>query len=402
MGKPITQRRPEETWDDPLVSELRPIIREAIERVIGDELSRALGAQRYARVAERLGYRNGSQVRELGTPMGPMTIEVPRARVRSRNGNEIEWRSTKLPKHSRRLRGIDRAVLSIYLSGTNQRRIQGALRPLLKGLPLSKSSVSRLVSRLQAEREAWLSRDLSDEKVAIAYLDGFVVKVRRDGRVVRNPILVVIGVREGGEKILLALHMVGGESDDAWRQVLEDLKRRGLEAPVLAVIDGSLGLRSAIESVWPGSDIQRCVVHKLRNLLTHAPRHAHDSVREDFHAIVYAKDGGQAKNAYERFLSRWKKRCEAVARSLEEGGADLLTFFRYPESMWKCLRTTNIIERIHGEMRRRVKTQAALPNEEAVLNVVYGLFVAGVVRLRRVDGWQKISEVRRSRDRVAA
>ncbi len=183
-----------------------------------DELTRALGARWYSRVAERAGYRNGSGARDLGTPMGRCTVEVPRARLSREDGREAEWRSAKLPRYSRRLREIERAVLSIYLSGTNQRRIQTAVRPLLKGLPLSKSSVSRLVSRLQAEREAWMERDLHEEKILVAYLDGFVVKVRRDGRVARNPVLVVIGVREGGEKILLALRMVGDESTDAPRQ----------------------------------------------------------------------------------------------------------------------------------------------------------------------------------------
>lgn len=384
------------------MAEIRPAIREAIERTIEEELTRALGAPRYSRVAERAGYRNGSEARELSTPMGPFTIDVPRARVHGEDGREVEWRSARLPRYGRRLRGIDKAVLSIYLSGTNQRRIQSALRPLVKGLPLSKSAVSRLVGRLQAEREAWMERDLHEEKILTAYLDGFVVKVRRDGRVVGNPVLVVIGVREGGEKILLALRMVGDESTDAWRQILEDLARRGLAAPVLAVVDGSPGLRAALEKVWPSAEVQRCVVHKLRNLLAHAPHHAKESVREDFHRIIYAKGLAEAQLAYDRFLTRWKKRCAAVARSLEEGGAELLTFFRFPEEMWKCLRTTNVIERVHGEMRRRVKTQAALPGEDAVLNLVYGLFVAGVIRLRRLDGWRKIGEVMSAKKSEAA
>jgi len=403
VRKPTTkQLQPEETWDDPLVAELRPIIREAIGKALEDELTRTLGAPRYARVAERLGYRNGSEVRELGTPMGRFSIEVPRARVRGEDGLETEWRSGRLPRYGRRMRGVDKSILSIYLSGTNQRRIRGALRPLLKGLPLSKSSVSRLVTRLQAEREAWMERNLREEKVAVAYLDGFVVKVRRDGRVVRNPILIAIGVRDSGEKILMTMRMAGGENSQAWAQILEDLKKRGLDAPVLAVIDGSLGLRAAVDTVWPEADVQRCVVHKLRNLLACAPHHAKESVREDFHAIVYAKNGVAAQQAYDRFLSRWRKRCEAVARSLEEGGKDLLTFYQFPQEMWKSLRTTNVIERIHGEMRRRVKTQAALPNEEAVLNLVYGLFVAGVVRLRRLDGWQKLGEARAKVGKAAA
>jgi putative transposase len=378
------------TWDDPLVEALRPELRDVIKRVLAVELASALGAKRYERVAERLGYRHGSEERVLGTPMGPVSVPVPRARLVGSEGEETEWRSEKLPRHARRLRGIDRAVISIYLSGTNQRRIQGALRPLLKGLPLSKSSVSRLAARLRGEREAWLSRDLSEEKMVFTYLDGFGVNVRRDGRVVRNPVLLVIGVRETGEKVLLGMKLAGGESAAAWRLLLEDLTRRGLEPPVLAIIDGGSGLRSAVEAVWPEAAVQRCVVHKLRNLLAHAPRHAQESVREDYHRIVYATTEGKGRAAYERFVTRWGKRCAAVAASLQEGGEELLTFYRFPSEQWKSLRTTNLIERINEELRRRIKTQAAWAQEEALLSLLYGLFAGGFLRLRRIHGYRKL------------
>jgi transposase-like protein len=181
------------------------------------------------------------------------------------------------------MKSIDQTVLAIYLSGTNQRRVKAALRPLLKGLPLSKSSVSRLVARLREARETWMRRDLSEEPMAYVYLDGFGVNLRRDGRVVRNPVLVAIGVRETGEKVLLSLRIAGGETTAAWRSFVEDLSARGLKPPVLAMIDGSAGLRAALLSLWPETLVQRCAVHKLRNLLAHAPRHAQEAVKEDFH-----------------------------------------------------------------------------------------------------------------------
>ena len=127
MRKPITkQGQPEETWDDPLVAEIRPVVREAIEKVLKEELGQALGASWYARNEDRVGYRNGAMTRELGTPMGRVTVDVPRARLIEEDGRETEWRSTKLRRHARRMRGIDLAVLSIYLSGTNQRRVKVA------------------------------------------------------------------------------------------------------------------------------------------------------------------------------------------------------------------------------------------------------------------------------------
>lgn len=383
----------EHIWDDPLVGAIRAEVGEAIEAALKDELSRAIGAERYNRVAARLGYRHGSVRRELGTPMGSMAVQVPRARVRGAEGGEMEWRSGKLPKYARRLRGIDRAVLSIYLSGTNQRRVAVALRPLLKGLPLSKSSVSRLAARLRDEREAWMSRELSQENIAYVFMDGFGVSVRRDGRVVRNPVLMAVGVRDSGEKVLLSLRMAGGETTTAWKALVEDLSRRGLSSPVLCIIDGSAALRAAIAQVWPDSRVQRCVVHKLQNVLAHAPRHAHEMVREDFHKILYAPSLGVARQAYQRFLARWSKRCAAVAASLEEGGEELLTFYGFPKEQWKSLRSTNVIERVNGELRRRIKTQGAWANEEGVLSLLYGLFASGLIRLRKLDGWSSIASV---------
>lgn len=403
VKKPTTKAAPtHEVWDDPLLAEIRPAVREAIEKALEQELIRALGAEWYDRAEHRVGHRNGTVVRAIGTPMGSTDVEVPRARVFGPDGKESEWRSAKLPRHARRLKAIDQVVVSLYLSGTNQRRMKGALRPLLKGLPLSKSAVSRLVARLREAREVWMSRDLSEEKVVYVYLDGFGVNVRRDGRVVRNPVLMAIGVKETGEKVLLSLRLAGGESTAAWKAFMEDLVSRGLKAPLLAIVDGSPGLRGAVQALWPEALIQRCTVHKLRNLLAHGPRHAHEAVKEDFHRIVYASSPSEAVRAYDRFLRRWRQRCPAVAESLEEAGAELLTFTRFPQEQWKSLRTTNIIERVNGEFRRRVKTQAALPNDEAVLSVLYGLVATGMVAFRRIPGWRTIPAARRAITSAAA
>jgi transposase-like protein len=184
--------------------------------------------------------------------------------------------------------------------------------------------------------------------------------------------------------------------------MVEDLAGRGVLSPALCVIDGSAGLRAAIAAVWPKAAVQRCAVHKLWNLLAHAPQHAHEMVKEDFHRIVYAETASAVETAYERFLSRWSKRCPAVAESLKEAGSELLTFTSFPRAMWKSLRTTNIIERLNEEFRRRVKTQAAHASEEAVLNVMFGLFVSGMVRMRKIEGWQTLEAAVKERGRQAA
>lgn len=167
--------------------------------------------------------------------------------------------------------------------------------------------------------------------------------------------------------MLLGLWSKGSESTESWKDVLEDLVRRGLRRPLLAILDGCGGLRAAVELVWTGLEVQRCLVHKLRNLLRHAPKHAHDEVRDDFHKIMDAKTEKEGREAYEAFLAKWKRQCASVAKSLEEAGEELLTFLRYPKSQWKSLRTTNVIERLNEEFRRWVKTQSSLPNESAIL-----------------------------------
>jgi putative transposase len=190
--------------------------------------------------------------------------------------------------------------------------------------------------------------------------------------------------------VLLAMRITTAESNQGWRSLLEDLSQRGLVAPQLCIIDGNPGLRAAITALWPTTAIQRCVVHKLRNLLAHAPHHSHAAVKADFHQLVYATARPDAERAYTRMHRRWLTRCAAVAASLAEGGPELLTFYRFPVAQWKSLRSTNVIERLHEELRRRIKSQATWSTEHGVLNLLHGLFAAGIIRLRRIDGFTTI------------
>ena len=205
------------------------------------------------------------------------------------------------------------------------------------------------------------------------------------------PVLGVVGVRSDGHKHLLALDLCGGESFPAWKGCLDDLVARGLRPPVLAIIDGNAGLRRAVGLVWPKAAVQRCCVHKLRNLERKAPKHALAEIRDDFHRIVYAANADTARTAYAAFERTWNKRCPGVVTSLREGGDELLTFFRFPKTQWKTLRTTNTIERLHEEFRRRVKTQGSLPSEDAAVVLLFSLVASGQIRLRKIDGWRKIA-----------
>jgi putative transposase len=296
-----------------------------------------------------------------------------------------------VPAYARRMRQVNEAVLQAYLCGANTRRIRGALKPLLQGRALSKSAISRVVQGLRAQLEAWRARPLADLDLGALYLDGFHLRVRLGGRVSSVPVLAVLGVQRSGQKVLVHLSLRGSESTDAWAAVCEDLATRGVRAPQLCVLDGGKGLRAAVERTWPAAAIQRCTVHKLRNLLTHAPRRLHDELRDDYHAIVFAEDGATARRAYLAFVKKWTKGCQGAVASLEEAGAELLTFFRYPRSQWKSWRTTNSIERLHQEFRRRVKTQGSFPTADAALTLLYGLVASGQIVFRKLEGWQDMA-----------
>jgi len=297
---------------------------------------------------------------------------------------------------------VNEAVAATYLAGGNTRRIRGALQPLLKAAPLSKSAVSRVVATLKDGLEAWRTRSLADLDVIYVYLDAFALRVRSAGKVVTAPVLGVVGVLPDGGKHLLALELCGGESFGAWKGCLDDLAARGLRAPVLCMIDGHAGLRRAVELVWPRAAVQRCCVHKLRNLERKAPKHALAEIRDDFRRIVYAASADAASAAFIAFERTWAKRCPGVVTSLREGGEELLTFFRFPKAQWKTLRTTNVIERLHEEFRRRVKTQGSLPTEDAALVLLFSLVVSGQIKLRRIDGWRKIATMLSQHTAVAA
>jgi transposase-like protein len=230
-------------------------------------------------------------------------------------------------------------------------------------------------------------------RLIYVYLDGFALRVRSAGRVVSVPVLGVVGVLPDGHKHLLALELCRGESFAAWKGCLDDLVARGLRAPVLTIIDGSAGLRRAVGEVWPRTAVQRCCVHKLRNLERKAPKHALAKIRDDFHGIVYAANADAARTAYTAFEHTWAKRCPGVVTNLREGGDERLTFFCFPKAQWKTLRTTSTIERLHEEFRRRVKTQGSLPGEDAALVLLFSLVASGQIKLRKIDGWRKIPAV---------
>ena len=352
------------------------------------ELAAALGSARHERTTRRAGYRHGALDRTITTSEGLRVLRVPRGRVRDDDGWR-EFHSQLLPRYARRTREVDAAVLGSYLAGANSRRIRTALKPLLGERHLSKSAVSRIVARLKALFTMWQTRDLCGERYAALFLDGFHLKVRLAKRIVAVPVLAALGVLENGQKRLIALQLAAAETTASWNGLLSDLQRRGLPAPLLVVTDGHAGLKIALKT-WSTVRVQRCTTHKARNLEDACPVHARAEMKRDYHRIIYADDGLAARAAYDAFVKKWTTLCPAVARSIEEAGLDLLTVYDLPKAMWKSLRTTNSLENLNREFRRRTKTQASFGTEAAAITLLYALVAFGQIMLRRIDGHEQL------------
>ena len=377
-------------WFDPIEAELRERIRQLIENMIDQEATAALGRGRYERGAAA-GYRNGTRKRHLLGSFGPVEIAVPRARLSAADGTTHEWQSAVLPRYARMTRQVEALITAAYLSGTNTRRVKRALGALFKGA-VGKDVVSRVWRKLKTDWEAWTRRDLAGEDVVRLILDGTVVRTRLDRKATNISLLVVLGVRRDGQKILLAVRNMGGESEAAWRGVLDDLIARGLRTPEFLIIDGAAGLEKALAALWPEVPTQRCTVHKHRNLLAHAPDALHEEISADYTDMIYTKSAKEIETRRRAFLRKWRLKCRAVADSLEEAGERLFTFTRLPESQWKSARTTNAIERLHEEFKRRIKTQTVLPSAETAAMLFWALLASGQITMRKVDGWESLAK----------
>src|SRR5271165_4878054 len=288
-----------------------------------EELCEALSRPRYGRrksgedaAASVVGVRHGHRERTLTGTFGETRIAVPRARLMGDDGKTREWRSGSLRAYQRRTRAADALIAGAYLSGTNTRRVRRALAAAFAG-PVGKDVVSRTWRKVKGDWDAWNGRSLAEEPIVRLILDGTVPRVRLDRKATSVSLLVALGVRADGQKVLLAIKSMGGESEAAWRALLDDLVRRGLPRPELVVVDGAPGLEKALAALWPDMAIQRCTVHKQRNLRAHAPERLHEEISNDYRDMIYAQTKPEVEARRKAFIRKWRLKCRAVADSLE-------------------------------------------------------------------------------------
>lgn len=386
-------------WFDAIEDGVRARVRGFIETMLEEELSGTLSRPRYRRRKPGaddaaplvVGVRHGHRERTLIGTFGQTRIAVPRARLLGENGRTSEWRSASLRAYQRRTKAADALIAGAYLSGTNTRRVRRALAAVFAG-PVGKDVVSRAWRRVKGDWDAWNARPLGEESIVRLILDGTVVRVRLDRRATSISLLLALGVRADGQKVLLAIRSMGGESEAAWRALLDDLVKRGLRTPELVIADGAPGLERALAALWPDAPVQRCTVHKHRNLLAHAPERLHEEISNDYRDMIYAATRAEVEARRKAFIRKWRLKCRAVADSLEEAGDRLFTFTRFPPSQWKSIRTSNAIERLHEEFKRRIKTQTILPCAETAAMLFWALLASGQITMRKVDGWQTLAE----------
>src|SRR6201982_2296554 len=387
-------------WFDPIEAGLRDRVRDFIQTMIESELDAVLSRPRYARRPKAdpennggrgvTGHRHGHRSRSLLGTFGRVEIAVPRASLDTAEARTTEWRSTALRAYKRRTKQADSLIAGAYLAGTNTRRVRRALAAVFGGA-VSKDTVSRVWRRVKADWDAWNARSLAAEPIVRLILDGTVVRVRLDRKATSIVLLVVLGVREDGQKVLLAVKSMGGETSQAWRAVLDDLVKRGLRQPEFLIVDGGTGLEQALAALWGDVPTQRCTVHKHRNLLAHAPPRLHDEVSADYTDMIYADTPAEIEERRRAFLRKWRLKCKAGAASLGGGGDRAFPFIRLPDSQWKSVRTTNAIERLHEEFKRRIKTQTVLPSAETAAMLFWALLASGQISMRKVEGWQTLA-----------
>lgn len=316
---------------------------------------------------ERHDYRNGFYERDYVTRLGTIRLRIARARGRS-------FIPTGLEKFQRRAEDVAMLIREALLRGISMRQV-GRIVATFTGEPISAQTVSKLTRELEAAVRKFHQARLKDEWVYL-FLDGVSLRVRRPAGRKRVQMLVAYGVRRDGSRQLLAFQRSSGESQAAWEGLLQDLYRRGLEGQRLALIvtDGCPGLAAAIPVVYPRVLHQRCWVHKMRNILEKVRKRDYDRVKADARAIYLAPNRSAARDAFQRFQKQWRGYYPAIVKQLERDLPELLSFFSFPKHLWRQLRTTNVIERVFVEVRRRTRPMVCFVNVASVDRIIYSIF----------------------------
>jgi len=353
------QRQPEQIFEMMRV-EMNQSVGQYLSELMRAELSHFLGREPYERKEGKTNHRNGFYERQFTMKrFGEVAIEVPRDR-------DGEFRSEVLPRSKRYENELRKDVCLMYLTGISTRTLSMLSKQLL-GRKISAGEVSRANGELVEAVERWRTRDLSQQKIKYILVDGVNFSMRVGKSVETVPVLVAVGVREDGTRLVLGLQAGDKESAGCWREFFKDLKSRGLssETVTLGVMDGLAGLEMVFKEEFPQAEVQRCQVHVARNVLAKVPKKLKPEVADDMRSIFYASSKEKAKEFFVQFKEHWDKEVPSAVKCLENSLESCLTFFKFPPEEWQALRTTNIIERLNKEFKRRTRSMEIVAGENA-------------------------------------
>jgi putative transposase len=352
--------------DDP--DFLHEIVERVLQELLEAEMTEHIGAAPHERTDARKGHRNGYKPRTLRTRVGTLNLLVPQDR-------EGTFSTRLFSRYQRNEKALVLALMEMYVEGVSTRKVKEVTEELC-GTTFSKSLVSSLAGSLDSELEAWRKRRLEAASYPYLFVDARYEKVRVDGRVVSQGILVVSGVREDGFREILAVEISDTESEATYQELFRSLKRRGLSGVELMVSDDHGGLKAAVGRHFQGACHQRCQVHYARNLLGMVSYASRKELAADLRAIFAAPAKEQALQIASSVARKWRKKgSEKVAEHLEEHLEECLTCLAFPESHRRRIRTTNGLERLNQEIKRRTRVVRIFPNREACLRLVTALAV---------------------------
>jgi putative transposase len=331
-----------------------------LSSLMDSEMTHFLGRSRYERCEGKSNHRNGSYERKFTLKgIGPVDIKVPRDR-------KGEFKTEVIPRSKQYEDSIREDLSVMFLAGISTRTLS-LMSERLIGRKISSGEVSKVSKELIPSVEAWRERDLSKEDIKYLYVDGTNFSMRIDRSVEKVPVLVVIGVTKEGHRTVLGLQAGDKESATNWREMFKDLKGRGLNGNLisLGIMDGLSGLERVFEEEFPNAKVQRCQVHVARNVLAKVPRKLKKTVADEIRSIFYASSKKKALAFFVSFKERWEKELPSAVKCLDKSLQACLTYLDFPEEEWICLRTTNIIERVNKEFKRRTKPMEILAGERS-------------------------------------
>ena len=345
---------------------LRPLIREILQEVLETEMDEALGAEKGERTANRRGYRSGYYGRTLVTRVGKLELRVPQDR-------QGHFRTEVFERYQRSEKALVGAMTEMYVQGVSTRKVK-AITEELCGHEVSASTISRLNVKLDEELERFAKRRLS-EAYPYLILDARYEKVREDGVITSQAVMIAIGVDWEGRRNVLAVELANRESQSSWRGFCLALKERGLQGVELVITDDHAGLRKAIAEVFTEAVWQRCYVHFLRNALDYLPRKADNDCMTELRWIYDRRSIEEARQDLAAWLKKWSSRYPKLCDWVEGNIEETLTFYRLPRQHHKNLKSTNLLERLNEEIKRRTLVVRIFPNLAACLRLVRALAV---------------------------